>query len=44
MFYKNYNLEPIIYIIDEHPAIHNYLDKADEFLIVLQQEGYLDNE
>jgi hypothetical protein len=29
---------------DEHPAIHNYLVKADEFLMGLLQEGYFDHD
>lgn len=27
---------------DEHPAIHNYLVKANEFLIGLYTEGHFD--
>ena len=28
---------------DEHPAIHNYLVKAEEFLSGLWAEGYFDH-
>jgi hypothetical protein len=28
---------------DEHPAIHNYLVKTEEFLQGLWAEGYFDN-
>ena len=37
-----YGIETALLMInaDENPAIHNYLVKADEFLIGLYTEGY----